>query len=129
MTESSRSKTLEVMAREICCPGGCVLKPLGGKCIANEFEFCAGRALTAYESHLQAEGMAVVPGWQPIESAPKDGTRIILAWGGAAVTGSYLDNGHTAYPWKGWRVPSLELTPPGAPVAWMPFPAVPANVS
>jgi len=115
MTESSRSKTLEVMAREICCPGGCVLKPLGGKCIANEFEFCAGRALTAYESHLQ--------------SAPKDGTRIILAWGGAAVTGSYLDNGHTAYPWKGWRVPSLELTPPGAPVAWMPFPAVPANVS
>lgn len=78
---------------------------------------------------LSAEGMAVVPGWQPIESAPKDGTRIILAWGGAAVTGSYLDNGHTAYPWKGWRVPSLELTPPGAPVAWMPFPVVPANVS
>ena len=119
----SRSKTLEVMAEAIC-----EADPLSWLLLRSEARLAAELALTAYESHLQAEGMAVVPGWQPIESAPKDGTRVILAWGGSTVTGSYLDNSHTRYPWKGWRVPSLELTPPGAPVAWMPFPEVPANV-
>lgn len=116
MPESDRDKTIEVMAR------GIYSRNRASMATAMK---AAQSALTA----LQASGMAVVPGWQPIESAPKDGTRIILAWGGAAVTGSYLDNSHTSYPWKGWRVPSLELTPPGAPSAWMPFPEVPAHVS
>jgi len=65
--------------------------------------------------------------WRSIETAPKDGTRIILAWGGKAVTGYFLDNSHTQWPWQGWKVPSLELCPPGIPSAWMPFPEVHAD--
>lgn len=133
MSDSTRSRILEVMARAISIDLGedpdaldvLIYDRPGKRPHWEGYESAAEASL----AHLSAKGMAVVPGWQPIESAPKDGTRIILAWGGAAVTGSYLDNGHTAYPWKGWRVPSLELTPPGAPVAWMPFPVVPANVS
>lgn len=61
-------------------------------------------------------------GWQPIETAPKDGTRVILDWGHKARVGYYLDNSKTSRPWQGWKVPSMEEWPAGQPVAWMPFP-------
>lgn len=63
--------------------------------------------------------------WLPIETAPKDGTRIILAWGGASVVGYYLDNSGYRNPWKGWRTPSMEPTPRGLITHWMPLPATP----
>lgn len=68
-------------------------------------------------------------GWQPIETAPRDGTRIILAWGGRSVVGYYLDNSRTQYPWQGWKVPSLEDHPGGQPTDWQPFPAPPATLT
>ena len=66
--------------------------------------------------------------WQPIETAPKDGTRILLAWGGATVVGFYLDNTSDSHPWgwKGWTVPSMEPTPRGLITHWMPLPEPPA---
>lgn len=54
MTESSRSKTLEVMRDGIAKVYGGVISPDGLNMISD-------LALTAYESHLQAEGRAVVP--------------------------------------------------------------------
>lgn len=67
MTESSRDKTLQVMARAIDEQFGEVISQPGIREIAT-------LALTA----LEASGRAVVPGWQPIESAPKDGTVVDL---------------------------------------------------
>lgn len=81
MTESSRSKTLEVMARAICASFGDDPDsdaPVSAICGPNNevlplwrlFEEQAEAALTAYESHLQTEGMAVVPGWQRAALGP-----------------------------------------------------------
>lgn len=57
---TDRSKIIEVMARAMDTPAGQEYMP-----VMRQF---AERALTA----LHAEGMAVVPGWQPIKSAPTD---------------------------------------------------------
>lgn len=60
--------------------------------------------------------------WQPIETAPRDGTRVLLSWDGTRV-GYYLNNSTSSRPWEGWQVPSLEPWPKGQPIAWMPMPA------
>lgn len=55
---TDRDAALSVMARAI------------SRLVYRDAYEAAEQALTAYESHLQASGMAVVPGWQPIETAP-----------------------------------------------------------
>ncbi len=66
--------------------------------------------------------------WQPIETAPKDGTPILLAWGGKTRLGKWLDNSKSPImPWAGWRTPSNETSPRGEPAHWMPLPAPPAK--
>lgn len=60
--------------------------------------------------------------WLPIETAPKDGTRVILSWGGKSINGFYLDNRSTSAPWAGWRVESMVPCPAGKPTHWQPFP-------
>lgn len=62
-------------------------------------------------------------GWSPIETAPKDGTRVILEWDGKSINGFYLDNSQSSHPWQGWRVESLVVKPSGNPTRWQPFPA------
>jgi hypothetical protein len=64
--------------------------------------------------------------WQPMETAPKDGTRIILAWGGRSVVGYWLDNSASKQPWAGWKAPSMEVWPTGQPTDWQPMPTPPA---
>jgi len=62
---SDRAKIIEVMAAAICGPN-------------TPCEACrnsAERALLA----LQAKGLAVVQGWQPIESAPTDEAASLMA--------------------------------------------------
>jgi hypothetical protein len=61
--------------------------------------------------------------WLPIHEAPKDGTRVILSWGGKSINGFYLDNSKTATPWAGWRVESMVPQPAGQPTHYQPFPA------
>lgn len=61
-------------------------------------------------------------GWRPMETAPKDGKPLLLDWGGKARYASWLDNSKTMYPWAGWRVPSGEPQPIGAPIGWHPLP-------
>lgn len=68
------------------------------------------------------EAAAVQAAWRDIATAPKDGTRVILWWGGKSINGFYLDNIASTAPWQGWRVESLVARPTGAPTKWMPFP-------
>lgn len=60
--------------------------------------------------------------WQPLDTAPKDGTRVILSWGGKAINGFFLDNSRCSTPWAGWRVESMVAQPAGQPTHWQPFP-------
>lgn len=73
-----------------------------------------------------APAPAATKGWQPIETAPKDGVRIILFWSGEVVSGFYLDNSKSLAPWVGFRTMSGEKTPPGKPSLWQPFPPAPS---
>lgn len=58
-------------------------------------------------------------GWRPIAEAPRDGTRIVLWWGGEVRWGAYLDNSHSRVAWQGWRVPSMERMPGGQPTHFL----------
>ena len=81
-------------------------------------------AIAALSALVERAGEPVA--WIPIETAPKDGTRILLAYPcGAVKFGFYLDNSDTARPWAGWRVTSGELTPNGQPTKWQPLPTAP----
>lgn len=66
-------------------------------------------------------------GWQPIETGPRDGTRVILAWGGESINGFFLDNSRLSRPWAGWRTESIVPTPIGQPKHWMPLPPPPQH--
>lgn len=46
-------------------------------------------ARPAFEQHFAAAIMEAVPKWQPIESAPKNGTEVLL-WHGRTAVGSYV---------------------------------------
>jgi len=97
-------------------------RPTRGKWnIADE----ADAALAALESEL-VEAKAKLD-WRPIETAPRDGTRVMLGWPGGGVRyGFYLNNTN----WKGWRGPSMELPfPSPPPTHWMPLPAPPKDAA
>jgi hypothetical protein len=80
--------------------------------------------INAILSHLRASAAKAGEGWQPIETAPQDGTRVILGWPGGGVRyGFYLRNKE----WQGWRGPSMELPfPSPPPTHWQPLPAPPS---
>lgn len=67
-------------------------------------------------------------GWRDISTAPKDGSTVILYWGGGQVCpGSFLDNSHPnpLMSWAGWRPPSGQTWPKGQPTDWQPLPPPP----
>ncbi len=60
-------------------------------------------------------------GWQPIETAPKDGTNIMLGWPTMTMSGYWAD-------WAGrksWVTSRGEYGGSAAPTHWMPLPAPP----
>ena len=78
-------------------------------------------ALLAEVRRLQA-----LPQWNPIETAPMDGTqsRMLLAWpDGTVEQGMFLKN----ETWQGFRPESLRPWPAGQPVKWMPLPEPPVG--
>jgi len=70
--------------------------------------------------------------WQPIKTAPRDGTKIILLVEDVAISGSWgehPDCGPERYPQEGWRVHSLPSHGCGCcyegneePEYWIPMP-------
>jgi hypothetical protein len=62
--------------------------------------------------------------WQPIETAPKDGSRIILWWNGRAVEGYWFNNSTHMSQRSGWTfcdqcIAWLEAV---NPTMWQPMP-------
>jgi hypothetical protein len=59
--------------------------------------------------------------WQPIETAPKDGTNILLGWPTMVLSGYWAD-------WrsrKSWVTSRGEYSDKYAPTHWMPLPDPP----
>lgn len=79
---------------------------------------------TAFAGWLPLPGAEPAPAWRPIETAPKDGTRVLIAWGDTVVIGHWLDNSHTSLPWAGWRHEGMYAAR-GRPRAWRPLPPLP----
>jgi hypothetical protein len=66
--------------------------------------------------------------WRPIETAPKDGSAFLGWWieENKVLHTHWLDNSKTAWPWAGWRAPSMQVSHPNAkPTHWMPLPEPP----
>lgn len=63
---------------------------------------------------------AQLPQWQPIETAPKDGTMVLIAWagGGYPRTSRWLHNS------QGWAVATTQTLDP---THWMPLPPSPTG--
>ena len=77
-------------------------------------------------------------GWRPIEAAPKDGTRIMLADKDDVETGQWVEELHfpntrTVFPagWEDDRYDAAHVFEPGhlgkQPTHWMPLPAPPSD--
>lgn len=67
--------------------------------------------------------LAVLPGWQPIETAPKDGACILGCIAGLARPVSevfWWGNG-----WRAWD--GVYVSPISYPTHWMPLPAAPTE--
>jgi hypothetical protein len=71
----------------------------------------AQAALTA----ITDAGYRIVPGWQPIETAPKDGTLVLLYLPDGLMACRRWQDNH----WRGWD--SEDAT------HWMPLPAAPGD--
>ena len=77
--------------------------------------------------HLSAEGVSVPVregsgGWQPMETAPKDGTSILIArtiYGLACVDFAWFTSGDTGPHWRNYEAEHL------FPTHWMPLPDPP----
>lgn len=83
-------------------------------------------AIEAHLSALSARGLAVVKGWQPIETAPRDGTAILVGtaendpdcawWANCTWFNGWCSGGHRS-----------DMYGPGFdPTQWMPLPARPS---
>ena len=80
------------------------------------------QALAAYHQHLADTGRLVE--WQPIETAPKDGTKIWLYYEGTAYWGHWYQ--HRAV--SGWITDVFDCAMYDfRPTRWMPLPAPPAE--
>lgn len=65
--------------------------------------------------------------WMPIETAPKDGTRILISSPTDGVLSSHFDGGNwQGRPWRPVRSAEYEAS---KPTHWMPLPAPPTGAS
>lgn len=115
---TDRDKIIETMARgiaqEIAQPSYSHLDEVPGRDAAHAaVSGLAQAALTA----LQASGMAVVPGWQSIESAPKG--EVLLYY-------PAIQNGHPSNALNEWIVVGYAGGTTRKPSHWQPLPTSPS---
>lgn len=121
--DPTRSKAIEVMARERSSHLNEDWDMLS--CYEQTVELeAAAAALTAYESHLQAEGMAVVPGWRDIETADLElcsRAPCLVSADGAVGEARYFPN-EKGWWWADFH-PTDYLDRRCFPTHWMPLPS------
>lgn len=89
-------------------------------------------AIKWINSRAIPEGNVVVPGWMPIESAPKDGTFILVATSDgtwiARYCGIYPSGYRPENPWESMMLNRDHMPRycSSFPTHWMPLPAAPA---
>jgi len=120
------TELIEAVARAIChdewTTPGTDLKPEAvARVVDHEWEHWSSVAQAALTAITDA-GYRIVPGWQPIETAPKDGTQI-LAWIGRVGMGHQVLSFYDGR----WREPANGLGLKFDPAAWMPLPAAPGD--
>lgn len=101
----------------------------GGRPVAEDFIRSDARLMFAAADKLEAlpTDDAAVEGWQPIETAPKDGSRVLAIWlyrPGDADAGS---KSHGVVRWCGWW-DSHGFTVP-KPTHWRPLPEPPSRAA
>ena len=77
-----------------------------------------------------AQAAAKVQQWQPIETAPKDGTEIILSREARVTSGLWFDMGgddEGAEGWSGWVSQDGGFSEEHPPTNWMPLPEPPTE--
>lgn len=64
--------------------------------------------------------------WRPIETAPQDGTRVIVYDGNSAYSAQFSNGRWILSPeaWEGDGWNGMLVDAPGTPTRWMPLPAV-----
>jgi hypothetical protein len=72
--------------------------------------------------------------WKPIETAPRDGTRIVITDGrwvdiSRYVVSERIENGKAVYRHEGWTASMSALGMRPDPTHWLPMPALPAPKS
>jgi hypothetical protein len=82
-----------------------------------------GHTKAAWSTHAKAAPPASAQAWQPIESAPKDGSSY-LVWAGGVGMAHYVDCYQSGYPHKGPFSENLSAWKSMA-THWMPLPAAP----
>jgi hypothetical protein len=71
---------------------------------------------------IKTEKPEAQSGWQPMESAPKDGTQVIV-WDGGQVVAAHFDSSMWGNGWVEWCYRSD--ADPVTPKLWMPLPCPP----
>ena len=96
-------------------------------------DFCTSADTTPCHSQSdksdQQGDLRVMGEWQPIETAPKDGSDFIIAYNDGDVrVGHYLDNSKSQFPYAGFR-PQYGVEKAGKKIVkWMPLPPKPEDV-
>jgi len=100
------------------------LEEAGAECLE-----CHAKILRSHDKFCSGSGMQVAATawntrtsqWQPIESAPKDGTEI-LAWDGQGQATIHWSDGRWSLVYAGWRAEDGDFD--GA-ISWQALPAAP----
>lgn len=116
----------------VCGPGGPLERIVSG------LDFAACDALNYQGEIMEAIDLIRQMQWQPIETAPKDGTLVLLfrpsahEWGRVA-PGKWHANEHAASPrpfWDGWlKIGARSEWREWQPTHWMPLPAPPLTAN
>ena len=129
--EDQQIKIAAATAHRVCC--GVEHDPANGKlhgyCVVCGVPWPCETAKN-FLFPASAQAAAKVQQWQPIETAPKDGTEIILSREARVTSGLWFDMGgddEGAEGWSGWVSQDGGFSEEHPPTNWMPLPEPPTE--